>query len=364
MSSIKILKAGFFTTVQDLGRQGYQRFGMPVAGVMDNFSYRVANFLVGNNEGEAVLEATFLGPELEFLDEMVIAVTGANMKPKLNGKEIPMWESVKVNRGDKLALGGIVNGIRSYIAFSGELDIELVNNSKSTYAKSGIGGFKGRKLLDKDELNIKISNNLFPGKYLDAKFVPEFKKKNNIRVILGPQDDYFTEEGINSFLNANGYKITKEADRMGYRLEGEVIKHKEKADIISDGALFGSVQVPANGSPIILMADRQTTGGYTKIATVISSDLPKVSQMGSDNEIVFEKISLEEAHKIYREYEKNLAEIKEQISNSQRVIETPVQAVSVAPVEKTNNYIGIGPLRKMNVVVNGTSYAVDVQEVN
>ena len=177
MSSIKILKAGFFTTVQDLGRQGYQRFGMPVAGVMDNFSYRVANFLVGNNEGEAVLEATFLGPELEFSDEMVIAVTGANMKPKLNGKVIPMWESIKVFKGDKLDLGGILNGIRSYIAFSGELDIELVNNSKSTYAKSGIGGFKGRKLLDKDELKIKVSNNLFPGKYLDAKFIPEYKKK-------------------------------------------------------------------------------------------------------------------------------------------------------------------------------------------
>ena len=148
---------------------------------------------------------------------------------------------------------------------------------------------------------------------------------------------------------------------MGYRLEGEVIKHKEKADIISDGALFGSVQVPANGSPIILMADRQTAGGYTKIATVISSDLPKISQMGSDNEIVFEKISLEEAHKVYREYEKNLLEIKEQISNSQRVQEIP--SIPVTPVEKVN-CISAGPLRKMNVVVNGISYAVDVQEVN
>jgi len=355
VSSIKILKSGFFTTVQDLGRQGYQRFGMPVAGVMDNFSYRIANFLVGNKEGEAVLEATFLGPELEFSDEMLIAVTGANMKPKVNGKEIPMWESVKVNKGDKLSLGGIVNGIRSYIAFSGELEIELVNNSKSTYAKAGIGGFNGRKLLDKDELNIKISNNIEPGKHLDPKFIPKFKKKNNIRIILGPQDDYFTEEGINSFLNKDGYKITKEADRMGYRLEGETIKHKEKADIISDGALFGSVQVPANGKPIILMADRQTTGGYTKIATVISSDLPKISQMGSDNEIVFEKISLEEAHKVYKEYEKNIAEIKEQILNSQSVIQTPVEVIS--------NHVKVGTLKRFNLVVNGSSYSVDVQEV-
>lgn len=355
MSSIKVLKAGFFTTVQDLGRQGYQRFGMPVAGVMDNFSYRVANFLVGNNEGEAVLEATFLGPELEFSDEMVIAVTGANMKPKLNGKEIPMWESVKVYKGDKLALSGILSGIRSYVAFSGELEIDIVNNSKSTYVKSGIGGFKGRKLIDKDELKIKVSNNIVSGKYLDPKYIPEHKRKNNIRVILGPQDDYFTEEGIKAFFNSDGYKITKEADRMGYRLEGEIIKHKEKADIISDGALFGSVQVPANGCPIILMADRQTAGGYTKIATVISSDLPKVSQMGSDNEIVFENISLEEAHEIYRKYEENLSEIKTQISNSQRT--------NQAPVEIVNNYVNVGHPKKLNIVVNGISYAVDVQEV-
>jgi biotin-dependent carboxylase-like uncharacterized protein len=358
VSSIKILRAGFFTTVQDIGRRGYQKFGMPVAGVMDNFSYRVANFLVGNNDGEAVLEATFLGPELEFSDEMVIAVTGANMKPKLNGKEIPMWESVKVNKGDKLALGGILNGIRSYIAFSGYLDIELVNNSKSTYVKSGIGGFEGRKLIDKDELKIKVSNNAVVGKYLDPKYFPIFSKKNNIRVILGPQDDYFTQEGINSFLNSDGYKITKEADRMGYRLEGEIIKHKENADIISDGALFGSVQVPANGCPIILMADRQTAGGYTKIATVISSDLPKISQMGSDNEIVFEKISLEESHEVYREYEKTILKIKEQILKSQRVTESVVETV-----KETNSHISVGPLRKMNLVVNGINYAVDVQEV-
>ncbi|MDF2677617.1 MAG: biotin-dependent carboxyltransferase family protein, partial [Bacillota bacterium] len=167
MNSIKILKAGFFTTVQDLGRVGYQKFGMPVAGVMDNFSYRVANYLVGNDEGEALLEATFLGPELQFSDDMIVAVTGADMKPKLNGKEIPMWESFKVTKGDKLALGGIISGIRSYIAFSGKIDVELVNNSKSTYTKSGIGGFNGRRLMDNDELKINVSNNIVSGKFLD-----------------------------------------------------------------------------------------------------------------------------------------------------------------------------------------------------
>lgn len=356
-STIRVIKAGFFTTVQDFGRVGYQKFGMPVAGVMDNFSYRVANYLVGNNEGEAVLEATFLGPELEFNCDLSIAVTGAPMNPKLNGTEIPMWESVKVTKGDKISLGAITKGLRSYIAFSGKINVELVNNSKSTYVKSGIGGFKGRRLMDNDELNIEPSEEIIYGKYMDSKFIPEINKKETIKVLLGPQNDYFTQEGINTFLNQKGYKISKEADRMGYRLEGDIIEHKEKADIISDGALFGSIQVPANGQPIILMADRQTTGGYTKIATVISSDLPKLAQMGSDCKIVFEKVSIREARELYRKYEENLANIKQQIDNSKRVQEPSFD------LEQWNSYTNIGSSRKMNIRVNGKSLIVDVQEV-
>lgn len=357
VTSIIVKKGGFLTTVQDIGRIGYQKFGMPVAGVMDNFSYRVANFLVGNNEDEAVLEATLMGPELEFGGEMSFALTGADMKAKLNGKEISMWESYKVVKGDVLSLGVIARGLRTYIAFSGSIDVPLLNNSKSTYFKTGIGGFKGRKLLNNDELKIKVSDQIVYGKYMDPKYIPEFKRKGNVRVVLGPQDDYFTEEGIKTFLNDQGYKITKEADRMGYRLDGKTIEHIDKADIISDGALFGSVQVPANGLPIILMADRQTAGGYTKIATVVSTDLPMLAQMGEGSQIVFENITLEEAHKLYKEYEEKLSEIKEQIEKSQRVIE-----VAQAPVEKTQ-YVNVGPLRKMNLTINGVKYEVEVQEV-
>lgn len=354
MSNIKVKKGGFLTTVQDLGRIGYQKFGMPVAGAMDNFSYRVANFLVGNKESEAVLEATLLGPELEFDCDMSFAVTGANMKTVLNGKEISMWESYKVTKGDILSLGVVTSGLRAYIAFSGSIEVPLLNNSKSTYLKTGIGGFKGRKLMNDDELEIKVSEEIVYGKYMEPKYIPEFKRKGNVRVVLGPQDDYFTEEGINTFLSTDGYKITKEADRMGYRLGGNTIKHIDKADIISDGALFGSVQVPANGLPIILMADRQTAGGYTKIATVISTDLPMLAQMGEGSELVFEKITLEEAHKLYKEYEEKLSEIKAQITNSQRVIEVPVEKAE---------YVNIGPVRKMNIVINGVNYVVDVQEI-
>ncbi|MFA9422703.1 MAG: biotin-dependent carboxyltransferase family protein [Sedimentibacter sp.] len=354
MSSIKVLKAGFFTTVQDLGRTGYQKFGMPVAGVMDNFSCRVANYLVGNDEKEAVLETTFLGPELEFYEDIIISITGANMKPKINGREIPMWESVKVTKGDKLVLGSTLCGLRNYIAFGGEIDLKLVNNSKSTFVKSEIGGFNGRKLKDNDELDIKVSKAALIGRYIDSKYIPELKNKNTIRVIMGPQEDYFTEEGINTFLSLKGYKITKEADRMGYRLDGDAIKHEKKADIISDGTVFGSVQVPANGKPIILMADRQTTGGYTKIATVISPDLPMVAQMGYDNEIIFEKVSLEEAHQIYKEYENRLAIIKNQISKCQTNNEGAFNGT---------NHENIVHSKTMKIAINGKSYVVDVQEV-
>ncbi|HBD63587.1 MAG TPA: hypothetical protein DC038_04030 [Clostridiales bacterium] len=345
MSNIKVLKAGFFTTVQDTGRIGYQKFGMPVAGVMDSFSYRVANCLVGNDEKEAVLEAAFLGPELEFQEGMVVAITGADMRPRLNGKEIPMWESFKAAKGDKLSLGGIVKGLRTYIAFGGEICVEEVNNSKSTFVKSGIGGYKGRKLMDNDALAIKVSAAAVPGRRMEQKYIPEYKPRNKIRAVLGPQDDYFTEEGINAFFSPYGYKITKEADRMGYRLEGEAIAHKDKADIISDGATFGAVQVPANGQPIILMADRQTTGGYTKIAAVISTDLPVLAQMSPGNEIIFEKVTLQEAHVIYREYERKFAEIKAQICSSYK------------------KYEFIGPSKKMRLIVNGIEYMADVQRI-
>lgn len=351
---IKILKSGFFTTVQDEGRTGYQKFGMPVAGVMDSFSYRIANLLVGNSEREAVLEATFLGPELEFYEDMVFAVTGANMLPRLNGNAIPMWKGIRASKGDRLTLGGITSGIRSYIAFGGSINVEAVNNSKSTFVKSGIGGFKGRKLMDGDELEIKLNSDATPGMFMDPGYIPEFKGKNKIRVVLGPQDDYFTEEGIHAFLNPTGYKITKEADRMGYRLEGEIIKHKDKADIISDGATFGSVQVPANGQSIILMADRQTTGGYTKIATVISTDLPVLAQMGTGNEIIFEKVKLEEAHKIYREHEKTISLIKSQIAES---IKSSITSGSVSAAKAS------GPVRNMRILINGAEYFASVQRI-
>lgn len=317
MPSMKVVKAGLCTTIQDIGRIGYQQYGVPVSGVMDEFAFRVANFLVGTDENNAVLEIPYLGPTLEFDFDITIAITGANLSPKINGQDIAMWKSVNIRKGDVLTFSTIRSGVRAYLAFSAEIDVPFVNGSKSTLLKSRLGGFEGRQLKIGDILNFKNPKLVAKRKILASKYIPEYLKNEEIRVVLGPQDDYFTEKGINTFLNSE-YEVTKEADRMGMRLEGEAIEHKNKADIISDAAVFGSIQVPGNGKPIILLADRQTTGGYTKIATVIKAELPKLAQMTTGNKIKFRKLTVEEAEQEYINFYKKLEEIKNSIEKDNK----------------------------------------------
>jgi biotin-dependent carboxylase-like uncharacterized protein len=339
--SFKVLKAGLFTTVQDLGRYSYQRFGMSVAGAMDPFSPRVANILVGNKESEAVLETTFMGPTLEFNSSEAIAITGADMAPKINGRPAPMWKTILVRQGDLLSFGGVKSGLRSYIAFSRGLDVPVIMGSKSTFTRGKIGGFEGRKLSDGDQIGFERDLTLSKGSYLKDVQIPEYRKDDSVRVVLGPQDDHFPEESIETFLSST-YSITNEADRMGYRLEGEKIIHKDGADIISDGIVFGSIQVPGHGMPIIMMADRATTGGYTKIATVITPDLSKVAQMGPGSKISFSKVSAKEASEIYRENEKRIEEIRDHIAAST---------------------FNLNETRSMNLKLKGKSYSIEVNEI-
>lgn len=317
MPSMKVVKAGLCTTIQDIGRIGYQQYGVPVSGVMDEFAFRVANFLVEADENNAVLEIPYLGPTLEFDFDITIAITGANLSPKINGQDIAMWKSINIRKGDVLTFSTIKSGARAYLAFSAEIDVPFVNGSKSTLLKSRLGGFEGRQLKIGDILNFKNPKLVAKRKILASKYIPEYLKNEEIRVVLGPQDDYFTEKGINTFLNSE-YEVTKEADRMGMRLEGEAIEHKNKADIISDAAVFGSIQVPGNGKPIILLADRQTTGGYTKIATVIKAELPKLAQMTTGNKIKFRKLTVEEAEQEYINFYKKLEEIKNSIEKDNK----------------------------------------------
>ena len=315
--SIKVIRPGACTTIQDLGRIGYQKFGIPVAGVMDEFAASVANFLVGNERNEAVLEITYLGPTLAFQEEMLIGIAGADVSPKLNGVPVPVWESFTVKKDDVLSFGSVKSGVRAYIAFAGSIDVPPVNGSKSTLMKSKIGGFQGRMLQAGDELAICVRHGSVPQR-LPARFIPVYPHSNDISVCLGPQDDYFTEQGIADFFR-QPYTITANADRMGIRLDGAAVTHKTKADIISDAAVIGSIQVPADGKPIILMADRQTTGGYAKIGTVIKEDIIKLAQMASKDTVQFRRISMEDAQQKYRAFYEKLEEIQKALQDSANI---------------------------------------------
>ena len=310
---IRVLKAGMLTTVQDLGRTGYQSQGFSVAGVMDVRSFKIANLLLDNPENEAVLEFTLIGPTLQFTSETIIAITGGDFTPTLNGEPVPMYEAVYVNRGDILKFGSARTGSRGYIAFSSYLDIPVVMGSRCTNLKSKIGGFKGRKLKDEDYIGFRMKRRYLPyflSRKLKADDFP--KESETLRVVLGPQDEMFSKQGIETFL-AQEYTVTSDFDRMGCRLEGPFIAAKNTTDMISDGIAYGSVQVPSHGKPIILLSDRQTTGGYPKIATVASVDIPKLVQRKTDHKIRFTAISVQEAQKLYREEEKAYEKMRSEI---------------------------------------------------
>ncbi|MDR7857516.1 biotin-dependent carboxyltransferase family protein [Tissierella sp.] len=341
MTKIRIIKSGTFTTVQDKGRWGYEGFGISVAGSMDDFASRVANILVGNPEDSAVLESTFLGPEIIFDCDEIISITGGNMSPRINGEPIPKWTSIKVKEGDILSFSPASSGFRSYISFSRGLDIPEIMASRSTFTRGKLGGYKGRKLENGDEINLGNGELSNTGSYLASSFIPLYGKEKEIRVIMGPQDDYFTKKGIETFLSSK-YTISSQADRMGYRLNGPQIEHISGADIISDGIVFGSIQVPGHGFPIIMMADRATTGGYTKIATVITPDLSVLAQMRPGDSINFTAISLKEAHRLYREYENRFKEIKS--------------------IVKDNSF-EFNEIRKFNLKIDKSNYKVDIIEM-
>lgn len=291
--SITILNPGLLTTVQDFGRIGYQQFGVPVSGVVDPRAMSIANILVDNPEDEAVLECTMLGPQIRFNAPNAIAITGGDLGPTIDNQPIPNYAAIRVEAGQVLRFAGLRSGCRAYIAFAGGLDIAPVMGSRSTYMKAKIGGVEGRKLQKDDVIKFRKPNPDLRGlniRHISPEFVPRLEYK--IRVVLGPQDDMFTEHGIGTFLSES-YVVTPEFDRMGCRLDGEIIEHKgESGDIISDGIAFGAIQVPTAGKPIIMLSDRQTTGGYTKIANVISADFRILAQLKAGDRVRFAQVSV------------------------------------------------------------------------
>ncbi len=310
--SLEIINSGLLTTIQDCGRYGYQKYGVPVSGAMDKYSLRLANVLAGNKECEACIEVTFGGLKIKFNEDCIIAITGGNLLPKINGKEVSMWTSLKINKNDTLEFCRLISGLRSYISFCGGLDLPDVLNSKSTDLKSKIGGLNGRKLVKGDKIKINNSSLIKVTKYPIEKYIPKYKNEITLNIILGPQNHLFKNSSIVKFLNSK-YEVTNESDRMGYRLSGAELEHLQGADIISDGVSYGAVQVPGNGQPIIMMSDSQTTGGYAKIAYVASCDFHLLAQAKPNDKITFKEITLEDAHFKYIKMEKALKSIKKMI---------------------------------------------------
>lgn len=306
--------AGILTTIQDNGRFGYEKFGISPSGPMDFVSFTLANILVGNSWGDSALEATLLGPSIVFDDECIIAITGADMTPMINNAHCEMYRALSVKSGDVLNLGNSParTNCRAYIAFHGGLEVQRVMGSAATAIQNRIGS-----RLHKSDY-IRIHKSITPVRNLQSRFIvpPEsLSGEKIIRVILGPQDHAFTDEGLANFLNTP-YTVTSDFDRMGYRLTGKNISHKTDCNIISDGIVNGAIQVPGSGQPIIMTAERQTIGGYTKIAAVISADLPVIGQSRAGDILRFKAISVREAHEILREVNNNLMAIQERLDSA------------------------------------------------
>ncbi|MGM9584375.1 MAG: biotin-dependent carboxyltransferase family protein [Faecousia sp.] len=297
--NMTILSPGPLSTIQDVGRFGAMGMGFSPGGVMDSRSMQLANLLVGNAAGVGVVEMTMAGLTARFDCDCVIALTGADMCARLEEQMVKRYQAISVHAGDTLRMQTAQHGMRAYLAVAGGFDLPTVMGSMSTNLKCRLGGFHGRKLQRGDVLPLNQSLSLNePGKCLP---IPgEYPEEVKLRVLLGPQEDAFTQQGLFTFLNET-YTVTDQADRMGIRLSGAKIDSKSGVDIISDGIATGSIQIPASGTPIIMMADRQTTGGYAKIATVISADLPIAAQVRPGTQIRFAQVTEQEAVRLRRE---------------------------------------------------------------
>jgi antagonist of KipI len=285
--ALVVIKPGMLTTVQDQGRWGYQSQGVPVAGPMDPLSHRLANALVGNPRHAALLEVTLLGPELEFQSERVIAICGADFHVTMDGKAVKANVPVLAAAGTRLKFGARARGARAYLAVSGGIDVPPVLGSRSTHVINALGGLDGRPLRAGDRLP--LGSDARPQRTASPPadpIVPLPESPATVRVLAGPQADRFRSDALD-VLQSAPYAVAQQSDRMGFRLEGPRLAHVGSADIISDATPLGVLQVPASGQPILLMADRQTTGGYPKIATVISADLPIAAQLAPGDRISF-----------------------------------------------------------------------------
>jgi biotin-dependent carboxylase-like uncharacterized protein len=351
MTGILVRRPGMQTTVQDLGRFGYQALGVPPAGAMDREALETANLLVGNPRGEAGLECVLTGVELECEGPFVFAVCGAPMDLRVNGVPARCYETLGAEAGDTISLGAAELGLCAYITFAGGLAVEPVMGSRSTYARGGFGGWGGRPLREGDRIPLREGAPRpgdVPALRIFEEFRPVFSPETTLHAIRVHESSRFDPESVRRFF-AEPFIVTPKSDRMGCRLEGPRLVHKRGADILSSGVQTGTVQVPGDGSPIVLRVDRQTTGGYTRIAQVIQADLSKLGQLRPGGRLRFVETTVEAAQKAWRDKEAGIA-------GSIARADGPPRRASASEVQ-------LGEERRFNVIVDGTEYVVTVEEI-
>ena len=307
---LRVLTAGMFTTVQDLGRFGYQDIGIPVAGALDSIGLRMANALVGNPPNAGALEIRIVGPTFQVAAGSVrVALVGTETPFQIIGagtRPIAAGRSLRLRRGHVFQIGAVPDTSCCYLAVEGGFDLPASFGSLSTYARGGFGGFEGRPLREGDQLPL-VNDEVPVRPELVLPDTSCVDTKDPIRVVLGPQEDYFTADGIRTFLESE-FTISPNADRMGLRLDGPTLEHSIGCNIVSDGIATRAIQVPGTGKPVVLLADHQTTGGYPKIATVISTDLPRLGRMRPGRKLGFSAVSVADAEQIRRTQEQQIRE--------------------------------------------------------
>ena len=318
VATFEVLEPGILTTIQDLGRHGFSQFGVPPSGALDAFSFRVGNLLVGNRGEEASLETTLMGLKVRALREVVIAITGGNLSPALSEESLEMWRTHLLVEDDIIAFKKVQTGCRAYLAVSGGFVVPKIMGSRSTYLSGNFGGLEGRNLRRGDILYAPDTSASFIqlGLRFPSEWIPFLEKETSLRVIPGPQNHHFTEKGFQAFYSSP-YQVTPQCDRMGIRLEGSKIERRPDVEesIISEGLISGAIQVPGDGKPIIILSEL-VTGGYTKIATIISTDLPMVAQLKPGDRVRFRPILIEESQLLLREQEERLEEFWKAVRTS------------------------------------------------
>ena len=334
--ALRVVAPGLLSTIQDTGRVGYQRLGITVSGALDPLCLRAANLLAGNAPGVGALEIAYQGPTLRVeADSVRVAFAGGNASIDISdgdngsGRRVPPWQSVTLRKGEVIRIGALSGSAVGYLAVEGGFDIAPALGSQSTLVRAGLGGLNGRPLQGGDVLPLRHAA---AEERTEVMLPPvDLAPPKRFRIVFGPQDDYFTEKGRNTLLEST-YTVSPASDRMGMRLAGPPLEHAKGYNIVSDGIAPGAIQVPGNGAPIILLADRQTTGGYPKIATVISADIPALGRLTPGAHVAFEAVDIpaaEAAHRQFRAELDGLAERVEPVRSTPQIDEAKLLAANL-----------------------------------